>query len=65
MLFLQGPHICKMESDKTALHVLLENTNEVLIVVHISKHALPIKIAYVYIHKVFSIKYQLFINKFI
>ena len=48
MLFLQVPHICKMESDKTALHVLLENTNEVLIVVHTcnSKHALPIKIAY-------------------
>jgi len=34
MLFLQGPHICKMESDKTALHALLENKNEVLIVVH-------------------------------
>ena len=48
MLFLQGPHICKMESDKTALHALLENTNEVLIVVHISKHALPIQIAYLY-----------------
>ena len=48
MLFLQGPHIRKMGSDKTALHALLENKNEVLIVVHTcnSKHALPIKIAY-------------------
>ena len=49
MLFLQVPHICKMESDKTALHALLENTHEVLIVVHISKHGLPINIGYLYI----------------
>ena len=48
MLFLQGPHICKIESDTTALHAQLENTNEVLIVIHISKHALPIQIAYLY-----------------
>jgi len=48
MLFLQGPHICKIESDTTALHALLENTHEVLIVIHISKHALPIQIAYLY-----------------
>jgi len=42
-----------MESDKTALNVLLENTNEVLIVVHISKHALPINSwLFIYIYSV-------------